>query len=402
VDGLGPVSSALLVDQSPDVTLLIDVEGRLRYANRAAEESLGWAADQWVGRSVLDLVHPDDAMLVLSSVDAVQGKPLGTPIEIRVRDSRGRWRWLEVIGRDCTHDPVIAGIVCTARDLTQRRMWEVAASNVARFQQVVQHASAIVMLLDTDGSVISVNGAFTRLLGHDPSVVVGRELVDFVARDEQRIFTDAVAEATGLRLVSVEVSLTTTAGEATPVRLEIVNLREDPVIEGTIVTGHDVSELHAARRQLEYLAGHDPLTGLPNRSLLNERLTQLLKARRPMALLYVDLDRFKPVNDQFGHDVGDELLRRVAQRLTAATDASDLVARIGGDEFVVVVVGISDRATAHTVARRLARRLAEPFQLETGTVRIGASIGVAIATRDSTAQSLLVEADRAMYHAKSA
>jgi diguanylate cyclase (GGDEF)-like protein/PAS domain S-box-containing protein len=258
------------------------------------------------------------------------------------------------------------------------------------------------MLVDADGSVTSVNGAFTRLLGHDPSVVVGRDLVDFVAHGQERVLTEAVAEASAARLVSVEIALTSTSGEATPVRLEIVNLLDDPVVAGLIVSGHDVSELHAARRQLEHLASHDPLTGLPNRSLLNDRLAQLLRARRPLALLYVDLDRFKPINDNFGHEVGDELLRRVAQRLTTATDASDLVARVGGDEFVVLAVGITDPTTAVAVAGRLEHRLAQPFQLKSGTVVIGASIGVAVATGDSTAQSLLVEADRAMYHAKSA
>ena len=399
---LGSIDAAALWRVSPDATFVVGVDGRLSCANPAAEELLGFEIQDFIGRSVLDLVHPDDAMLVWSSVDAVQGKRVGTPIEIRLLDSAGKWRWLEVVGRDCLDVPEIAGIVCTARDLTQRRMWEVAAGDVVRFQQVVQHAPAIVLLLDPKGVVASVNGAFTRILGHDPSAVVGRRLADFAGPGHERSIADAIATTSASRMVGVECPMRSArAAAAVPVRLEIVNLVEDPVIAGYVVTGHDVSVLHEAKSRLEYMASHDSLTGLLNRSTLDERLRDLLAISQPLAVLYIDLDNFKPVNDLHGHDVGDELLRCAANRLTGAVDANDLVARVGGDEFVLIALGVTERSRALVLADRLRAVFAQPFGLTEWTVRVGASVGTAVATQGSTVAGLMAEADRSMYANKS-
>jgi len=395
------VDHEALLDASPDALFVIDGHGQLVYANRTAEEMLGWNAAELAGRTVLDLVHPDDLMLVLSSLEVVHGKPVGTPIEVRVRDDQGAWRWLEVVGRDGAVAGGIEGIVCTARDLTRRRMWEVAAADVTRFQQVVQHAAAILMLLDADGTVTSVNGAFGRLLGHDPSVVVGARLAGFAAAGHERDVTDAIASAVHTRTATVEVPMRANRrADAIPIRLEIVNLLDDQVVDGFVVTGHDVSELQEMKSRLEHLATHDSLTGLPNRAMLQDRLHVLVSARRPLAVMYVDLDRFKPVNDRLGHEVGDELLALVSQRLTGVVDAGDLVARVGGDEFVVLALGVTERSSASGLADRLERALGVPYSSRSGIVEIGASVGFAVAGPDSTAAGLLAEADRVMYARK--
>src|SRR5690606_28724058 len=126
---------------------------------------LGWRHEEWLGRSVADVVHPDDLMQVASSIVSMQGKEVGTPVEVRVRDAGGAWHWVEVVGVNALDDPAVGGLVVVARDITQRRMWEVAGTDIARFQQVVQMAPSITLLLDGEGRVLSVNGAFTRLLG---------------------------------------------------------------------------------------------------------------------------------------------------------------------------------------------------------------------------------------------
>jgi diguanylate cyclase (GGDEF)-like protein len=185
-----------------------------------------------------------------------------------------------------------------------------------------------------------------------------------------------------------------------PIRLEIVDLLDDPVMRAVAVTGHDITELHEARGRLEHMAGHDALTDLPNRSLLARHLSTLLADRTPLALLYVDLDRFKPVNDRFGHGAGDLVLRCVAERLVASVSASDIVSRIGGDEFVILAVGITDPEVAVALAERIRARIEEPFDLGAATVTVGASIGVALAGPGATPDELLHEADGAMYSAK--
>jgi diguanylate cyclase (GGDEF)-like protein/PAS domain S-box-containing protein len=332
---------------------------------------------------------------------AALNKPVGKPVEVRVLGPSGQWRLIEVIGRDCRATAGIEGILCSGRDLTERRMWEVAANDVVLFQQVVQHAATIVLRLDAEGRVTSVNGAFTRLLGHDPSVIVGSALLAFVSPSDRRILTEALAGAGWAGATAIEVAMRAADGQPDRViRLEIVNLVADPIVAGYIVTGYDVSDLQDAKSRLEHLATHDALTGLANRALLQDRLHRLLANKEPLALLYVDLDEFKPVNDRLGHSAGDELLCCVAGRLAAAVAIGDLVARVGGDEFVVMALGVTELAQATALAARLEAILRSPFGLRSGIVRVSASVGAVIARPESSAQGLLGEADLAMYVAK--
>lgn len=147
---------------------------------------------------------------------------------------------------------------------------------------------------------------------------------------------------------------------------------------------------------------HDPLTGLANRSLLHERAENAIAHRRPFAVLFLDLDGFKPVNDTFGHRAGDELLRQVAQRLIAATRPEDYVSRFGGDEFVVLCRGLNDgEHDALTVAERVQLHLSEQYTIDGDTVRIGVSIGIATPTSfEDDAELVIHRADLALYHAK--
>ena len=226
-------------------------------------------------------------MLALSSLEVVQGKPIGTPVEIRVRDDKGDWRWLEMIGRDGSVTGAVDGIVCTARDLTRRRMWEVAAADVTRFQQVVQHAAVILMLLDADDTVPASTVPSVGCSATNPSVVVGSRLAGLAAPGHERDVTDAIATAVHTRTATVEVPMRAArSAQPIPIRLEIVNLLDDRVVEGFVVTGHDVSELQEMKRRLEHLATHDSLTGLPNRSMLQNRLHVLVSARRPLASIH--------------------------------------------------------------------------------------------------------------------
>jgi diguanylate cyclase (GGDEF)-like protein/PAS domain S-box-containing protein len=399
--GPAQTSDVAVFDHSPDPTFVIDLDGRLRYLNVAAAEAIGPTATSWLGCHVSAFLHPDDLMLMASSLQSVQGKAVGTPVEMRVADPMRVWRWMEIIGRDCCDVPGIEGILCTARDLTQRRMWEVAANDVTRFQQVVHHAAAIVLSLDAAGVVTATNAALTRILGHDPSAVVGSPLSAWVAEAGAGLLGDALTRARDAGASSVELPMRRAGdGPPVPVRLEVVSLLDDPVVASFVVTGLDVSELHETRRRLEHLATHDPLTGLPNRKLLDERLTQLLAELEPVALLYVDLDRFKTVNDTLGHDAGDELLVMVARRLLGGLAGTDLVARVGGDEFVILAVGVRDDATATALATRLEEILRSPYELRAGAACVGASVGAVVARPGVLASTLLADADLAMYSAK--
>lgn len=392
-----------VIDAMADLVFVIDVEGNIQNANPAARSFIGDETEGPLDRSALDLVHPDDLAVVISSIGTVQGKEHGTAMEVRVLHHELGWRWLEIIGSDRLDDPAIGGVVIVGRDLTQRRMWEVAGGDLTRFQQVLQHSSAVTLLLDAHGIVNSVNGAFTRLLGHDPSVVVGRPLTSFCTLEDQpalHSLLERVVVTGTTAAVEVHMQRAEPGAPPRPMRFEVVSLLDDPVVEGLIVTAFDISELHSARQELEHLARHDALTGLPNRAALLDRLERLLALHRPLAVIFIDLDDFKPVNDEFGHEAGDAVLQLVAERMRASARPDDLVARMGGDEFVVVATGITRRQDAAAVAARLEAAIAEPYRLPGGIARISASTGFAVATADSTVNGLLASADVGMYGTK--
>ena len=397
------IDEAAILRALPDPVIVIDTDVNLRYVNPACTEVLGYEPSEWVGRSVLDLIHPDDVASVVASAGTVQGKQVGTPVEVRVRTAAGRWKWVEFVGRDALSTPGVDGIVVVPRDLTQRRMWEVASNDTVRFQQVVHHAPSITLLLDRTGTVMSVNNAFTRLLGHDTSIVVGKPLSSFCADGDEPALTEAIERAvTTAKPTVCEVQMRTTDadGVGKPIRFEIVDLLDDPVVDGLVVAAHDVSDLHSARRKLEHLATHDALTGLANRSVLLERLEDVVAHQRQAAVIFIDLDRFKPVNDLLGHESGDELLRMVGERLQSIVRPGDTVARVGGDEFVVLALGVADRQTGQLLCDRIDGTLAMPYLLTEGPVRCTASIGVALVDEDATVTGLLADADLSMYEAK--
>ena len=400
-----PVDFAALVNALPDPVLVVDTEVRLLYVNPAGTDSFGWRPEHWLGKSILDLIHPDDVASVVSSAGTMQAKRVGTPVEVRVRVADGTWKWVEILGRNAIDVPGVDGLVVAARDVTRRRMWEVAANDTVRFQQVVQHASSITLLLDRSGSVTSVNAAFTRLLGHDISYVVGRPLITFCDADGAAELALAIEKAgSATRTISCEVSMRMHDPDSAPkpIRFEIVNLLDDPVVSGLVVTGYDVSDLHLARRTLEHLARHDALTGLVNRSVLLEQLEHVVEAHDTAAVVFIDLDRFKPVNDLLGHEAGDELLRVVSDRLRQIVRPGDLVARVGGDEFVVLAYNVPDRANGTALCERIDATLSMPYLLTEGPVRVTASVGLALSDSDATVTGLLADADLAMYEAKAA
>lgn len=259
--------------------------------------------------------------------------------------------------------------------------------------------------LDPEGVIRRVNPAFASLFGRPESALSGRRFVDLVAPDERSRVLAALEGATKGVQRTIEATIWQKAGERAEVELTSVPILVDDAVHGAYEIVRDITDRKKMERQLEDRALHDYLTGLPNRALFTDRLRHALdRVRRDggrVALLYVDLDRFKPVNDRAGHAGGDDVLRGVAGRLSGIIRDGDTVARIGGDEFAILLEDLEDEGQAAAIAERIVSLVRTPFNLRGEEFSVGASVGVAISSEEIRSPDHLVrQADLAMYEAK--
>jgi diguanylate cyclase (GGDEF)-like protein/PAS domain S-box-containing protein len=278
----------------------------------------------------------------------------------------------------------------------------------ARYASLIKNASDVIMIADVDGRLRFASPAAERTFGMHPDDLVGRNLLDLWAEADRERLAVFLAEVSAIRGRSVGPVEVTVGNGARRSTLESVgsNLLDDPAIAGLALNFRDVSERKALEEQLRQLAFHDPLTLLANRSLFRNRvqhaLTLTQRSRQRVAVMFLDLDNFKNVNDSLGHDAGDRLLQAAAQRLVKSTRPSDTVARLGGDEFAILLEGINDATDVEGIAATITRSFDEPLQLDGSDTYIAASIGVAFSQPGDDTEQLLRNADIAMYSAKAA
>jgi diguanylate cyclase (GGDEF)-like protein/PAS domain S-box-containing protein len=273
-----------------------------------------------------------------------------------------------------------------------------------RLGSLVQHSSDVISILDPDGVFRFASPAVSRVVGRSPKELLGTAFVDLVHPADRdaalRLLKepgDASSAPAGWRLLH---------GTGAWVFTEniVTNLLAEPAVRGLVVNTRDVSEKRRLEEQLTWQAFHDPLTRLPNRSVFLDRVTHSLSRRTraggSMAVLFVDLDNFKLVNDAMGHAEGDRVLVSAAERLIGCVRSEDTVARFGGDEFAILIDDGSDSQGLEEVAKRIVEALAVPFEIQGQEQRIGASVGIARSRPGETPAELLRKADEAMYFAK--
>ena len=274
------------------------------------------------------------------------------------------------------------------------------AASEKRFRDVAESASDWLWEVDRRGCLTYLSDRFEEITGHTRHAWLGQPLAQLLSRDQSALDEWLAKPGTPLRC-----HYRAADGGPRDCRLSARAILLNGIVVGHRGTASDTTEETRAQARIQYLSQHDGLTGLPNRSRLHEhmasRLTSLADGRGRLTLLYIDLDRFKPVNDTLGHAAGDEVLIGVSERLRQCVRADDMVARIGGDEFVMVVSRLRDRDDISQLCARLLESLSHPFYYEQHEVFIGASIGIAIAPdHASQASELLRCADLALYQAK--
>ncbi|HEY3831248.1 MAG TPA: EAL domain-containing protein [Acidimicrobiia bacterium] len=390
------------LDLLADPTIVIDQDLRLVTANLACARLIDADLSDWIGQVPLELVHPDDLPIVLSSFGTIAGKEFGTPIEVRLRTGDGTWHLMEMIG--ATH-PTDSGhiVVVSMRDLTERRQWELAAGSPELFRTVVEHATVLLALIDADGRVRSASGTWNRQLGHDSSHVIGSRVSDWVVSDRNEFEANLELAIARPSTTVFEAVLAHSDGRAIPYQFAMSNQLDDPVVRGLILSATDISARRALEVRLTHMANTDALTGLANRTAIIDALVNRLrvaKSQSNLVVYFIDLDRFKPVNDIYGHDTGDEVLVVLAERLRAVARDHDVIGRLGGDEFVLVCDDVPNTAAAARIAARIEAAVSQPIVVAGTTVQVLASVGYADGTAAPTADGVLAEADASMYRVK--
>jgi diguanylate cyclase (GGDEF)-like protein/PAS domain S-box-containing protein len=392
-----------------DVTAVIDAEGVIRWVTPNSELLLGWRPDEVEGHNGLDFVHPDNVdFLVGELVMFVSGRGIPNPSPIRMRHKDGSWRDVEIVGNDFLDHPDIHGIAINLRDIGERVAME---RDRARLTQIFAMTSDLVGTVDSQGRLVYLNEAARRFLQLEPDAPLHDVDISEHVRPSarRRLKDEVIATLSRGETWTGELELFDPAGAAVPVQVQLLAHRDDPGGPGHVsAVVRDISERKSFERRLQHEATHDPLTGLPNRTLLLDRLeTALARSRRHntgMAVLFCDLDNFKVVNDSQGHSHGDRVLTEAARRLERQLRPGDTVSRFGGDEFVILCEDCAGVDDAVQIATRVDEAVSKAFTLDGSEVFVGVSIGIAMTgpgagpVRDP--ESLIRDADAAMYRAK--
>ncbi len=397
-----PTELAELLLLLPDPTVLLGMDGTILWANRAAVDFSGLDPERDPGRSVFDLLHPDDHATALNGFTALDGDEVkvGDLIDVRIRTADGRWMPSEVRGRflELGGEPRVAIVI---RSVEDRQSLELGAGSHERLRAQVHHARAILASLDADGAIRSINAEVARTLGLDGADLRGRRFDTILVPDDRPGFREVLE--TMVDTAHLDVRAPAADGTVVHLDVQLVDLRDDTLQQGYTLCATDVSDLKNTQRALRYMADHDPLTGLLNRRALLARLDTLVEDgfQHEVVMLFCDLDGFKPVNDRLGHAAGDQVLIEIARRLERSIRPGDLVARFGGDEFVVVLPQ-SDTEHATQVMATIRSALTEPIVAADQIAEVDVSIGVATTGDSPTAARLLATADDAMYAVKRA
>jgi len=398
-----------LAQSSPTGIFQQNADGELIYVNERWEEITGVSAAEALGYGARRLVHPDDRDRLGLGEDLGDDMPVLEPpmvAEYRIVRPDGDVRWVGVRTHPMTdEDGTVTGTVGAISDITDRME---AQRDTQRLIDIFEATHDLVGIADREGRLLYFNAAARAFFGHAAhgGLDDANFLDKFSPQVARRILDDILPAMERDGMWYGELAAISADGEVVPVLAQLL-IHTDEQGEFEFFSGvmHDISERKEFESQLAHQATHDPLTSLPNRVLLLDRLEQALdRAQRQgkrVAVLFLDLDHFKVVNDSLGHGVGDRLLIAIADRLRSVVRPGDTIARFGGDEFVVLCEDLETREDAVAVAERVNSVVSGPFEVDESEVFVGVSIGIAFPD-DVTAEpgTLIRDADAAMYRAK--
>lgn len=401
-----------MINTANAIFVELDVEGNVKRFNQAAEEITGYTLAEVKDRNWFDLMTPRDRYPeVWEMFERLSAGGLSRHFENPILTKSGEERYIVWKNSEVRTNGQITGLITFGIDITERRQIEEALFEQKEFlNTILESEPECVKVISTNGKLMQMNAAGLAMLEVDTLEEAQEgQLTDFIVPEYREAFLRLAKRVFMGETGTLEFPITGRRGtqrwldtHATPLRD-----REGRIIALVGVT-RDITERKRTEEQIQHLAYFDTLTSLPNRRLLLDRLshavTQAKRHKRPMALMFLDLDRFKQINDTLGHDVGDELLKEVALRLLACVRSGDTVSRQGGDEFVIVLPEITQPKDAARVAEKILRAMEQPVQIGENRLYITTSIGIATLPTDDSedTRELMKKADMAMYAAKAA
>lgn len=396
-----------IVEQSHDLVMIVDGEQMLRWGNAAVQRALGYPVEALVGTRIPELIHPDDLPGVFDVIARLSPEPgaMGT-VDFRMLAADGSWHFMETSATNLLHEPAIEGFVISLKDVTARVLTEGALkTSERRYQDLVERSHELIYSASTDGRFRSVNLATERLTGYSVNELLTMSVFDLVVPEERQRAAEAISRVVqGDETQGIEIELQAKDGRRVFIEARthlVTDDGEPPHIEGL---ARDVTQRHLLEERLRYEGIHDALTGLPNRTLLLDRLARALEqrgtGRAAVAVMLLDINEFKLVNDDLGHAAGDEVLVELANRFRSLLRKSETLARFGGDEFALVAESVGAKAGLATLAERMLSAFAQPFIAAGVPRKLTGSLGIAVATYDATPAQLLRDADTAMYRVK--
>jgi diguanylate cyclase (GGDEF)-like protein/PAS domain S-box-containing protein len=397
-----------VAENSSDFVMRTSPNRIIEYVSESVKGVLGWTPDELVGQQISHLIHPDDQAVArefsrqLNAGEAVF-------LQTRFRTRSGRYIWMAQHVKPILSDT--GEVIARAgvwRDVTGEVVAQKAlAESEERFRLAMRSAPAGVALIGPGREFLAVNPALCRILQQDERWLLSRGMADILHAEDDAIEQSLHVASQGLgeEPPTAELRCIRADGVSVWVRESVGTLRAGNGEETSVAHFVDISEARAAAERLQYLAQHDELTGQLRPAALHARLEDLLRqqAEQPVGqliVMFVDVDGLKAVNDSLGHEAGDEVIRVAAQRIAASVRASDVVARIGGDEFVVVLGAVRELSDALTVAEKLQKHFGRPIAVHDHELRMSLSIGISVAEPTDGVDDVLRRADLALYASK--
>ncbi len=404
-----------LAETSFESLVVVDKDGIISYMGGPSQTSLDYPAEDFVGvplLSIIPTVHPDHRDRVVAEYERTSREPgVRSVIEALFLHRDKSWHWLQISSQNLYDDESVAGLVINLRDITtERAAIEELSRSSDRFRVLADLSFDGIMVINAEHEIVYRGGPTPTSLGYDKNDLINTSVLDLINnahpddRDRVRAAHYGVM-AQPHTSDSLKARFKHVDGSWTWLSVVIENLFHEDAIRGLVVSTTDITAQVIAEAELKHQAFHDSLTGLPNRSLLLDRLQHAMARsdRRGgiVGLLFLDLDRFKNINDTLGHSAGDQLLIGVSERLQNVVRDSDTLARLGGDEFVVLGEDAANTEELFTMAERMLDSLSDPIPINDGEFFTTASIGVAVAQGSGQdAGTLMRNADAAMYRAK--